>query len=122
MKTITQKLNITNEQRESNLFGLYLRWCESVTTNHNDFQAVLANAAINAWFLTELKKLEAEFQLRTNRYENSQTVSVEDLKICYIECTQQMFNIRPMALLEAVKIKPSKKAKGVPAFNQLLHN
>ena len=119
MKTITQKLNITEEQRENNLFGLYLRWCESVTINHKDFQAVLANASVNAWFLTELAKLELEFQLLTDRYDNSQTVSADDMKICYTDCTEQMFNIRPMALLVHVK---SKLKAGVPAFNQLLQN
>ena len=119
MKTITQKLNITQEQRENNLFGLYLKWVESVTTNDKDFQVVLANSGINAWFLTELAKLEAEFQQLTSRYENSNTVSVADFKICYTECTEQMFNIRPMALLANAKIK---QPKGVAAFNQLLQN
>ena len=119
MKTITQKLNMTQAEFEEMIFGFYFRWCQDVTTNDLDFQAVLANAGINKWFLTELAKLEAKFQEITWRYEDSETVITRDYKLAYNDCTFQMFNIRPMALLENAKIK---QPKGHKPFNLLYQN
>lgn len=119
MKTITQKLKMTQAEFEEMIFGFYFRWCESVTTNPNDFQQVLANGGVNKWFLIELAKLEANFQQITARYENSDTVITTDYQKCYNECTFQMFNIRPMALLEKAKVK---QPKGHKPFNQIHQN
>jgi len=102
-KTINQKLQITAEDYENMIFGAYARWCESVTINAREFQKVLANSAVNKWFLVEYAKCEAEFNMMTNRYEGSVTVSIEDLKICYIDCTHRINNIRPTALLLEIK-------------------
>lgn len=119
MKTITQKLNMTAADFEEMTFGFYMRWCESVTTNDSDFQEVLANAGISRWFITELAKLETKFQEMTCRYENSSTVITSDYQKCYNQCTFQMFNIRPMALLEKAKIKQN---NGRKVFNQFYRN
>lgn len=119
MKSIKQKLNMTPSQYEDMIFGFYFRWCQDVTTNERDFQAVLANSSINAWFLLELSKLEAKFQEITWRYENSDSVIPRDYQVCYNDCTFQMFNIRPLALLENAKIK---QPKGHKPFNQLFQN
>lgn len=102
MKNTITKLAMTDNQYEMMVFGFYSRWCESVTVNSKQFQQVLANSSINAWFLIELSKCEEEFHLLTKRYEN---LSPLDYKKCYHECTFRLFNIRPSALLESVKIK-----------------
>jgi hypothetical protein len=119
MKTIAQKLNMTPEEFEAMTFGFYFRWCESVTTTEGDFRCVLSNSGVNRWFMTELAKLEAEFQMLTNRYEGSPTVSTQDYRDLYNDTTFHMFNIRPMVLLENAKIK---LPRGVKVFNQILQN
>lgn len=112
--TTIQKLNITPEDYETMTLSLYLRWCESVSINTRQFQNILANSAINKWFLVELDKCEADFHQLTERYINNPTVCINDLKKCYTNCTFRMFNIRPMALLEPTR----PKSKGINVFNQ----
>ena len=103
MTTINQKLKMSTEEYENLFFGAYARWCESVTINNQDFQKVLANAGINKWYRTEYAKCEAEFLQLTHNYQESDTITVTDFKTCYNNCTVQMFNIRPMALLQEIK-------------------
>ncbi|GIZ10253.1 hypothetical protein [Flavobacterium sp. UMI-01] len=114
--TTTAKLEMTENQYEQMIFGFYARWCESVTGNSRQFQQALANSSINNWFLMELTKCEAEFHQLTDRYVNSNVTSF-DFQKCYNECTYRMFNIRPAALLETIKIK-----QGVKVFNTINQN
>ena len=115
MKTTEQKLAMSEHDFEMMIFGFYGRWCESVTTNTRDYQSVLANSSINAWFMIELAKCEAEFHIRTDRYTEINVTSL-DFQKCYNECTSSMFNIRPTALLENIKKTLT------PAFNLLNRN
>jgi hypothetical protein len=115
MTTITQKLAITSDQYESIIWDLYNKWCQSVSITTLEYQQVLANSAINAWFLMELAKCEKEFHTLTNRYTNTNVTST-DYANCYRDCVNSLFNYRPMALLSNI-VKP--KAKGVPVFNAL---
>jgi hypothetical protein len=101
--TTTQKLNLTPEQLESVFYIKYQKWCASVTLNNLEFQKVLANAKINRWFRMEYAKCEAEFELLTNRYQDSHTVSSRDYIQCYDECLDHLYNIRPTVLLEEIK-------------------
>lgn len=99
--TISQKLKMTSEEYELLIFGAYARWCESVTINPREFQKVIANSAVNKWYLMEYAKCEKEFNSLTDRYGNS--ITTEDFKRCYNDCTYGMFNIRPTALLQEIK-------------------
>ena len=99
--TTAQKLQMTAEDYENMIFGGYARWCESVTINAREFQKVIANSAINKWYLMEYAKCEKEFNNLTDRYGNS--ITTEDFKRCYNDCTFGMFNIRPTALLQEIK-------------------
>lgn len=99
--TTAQKLQMTSEDYENMIFGAYARWCESVTINPREFQKVIANSAVNKWYLTEYAKCEKEFNHLTDRYGNS--ITTEDFKRCYSDCTYIMFNIRPTALLQEIK-------------------
>lgn len=108
MQTINNKLKMTPEEYELLIFGAYARWCESVTINNQEFQKVLANSAINKWYMMEYAKCEIEFNLLTARYDDTDTIVANDFKRCYAECTYRMFNIRPMALLTAIKKTPIK--------------
>ncbi len=103
--TTAQKLQLTTEEHEALLFGAYARWCESVTINARQFQQVLANSAINKWYLMEYEKCEKEFNSLTDRYGNS--ITKEDFERCYNNCTYGMFNIRPTALLQEIKRIPT---------------
>ena len=115
--TTLQKLDITPEQYESMIWNLYSNWCESVSTNNREYQKVLANAAVNRWFLMELAKCENEFHLLTDRYVGS-NVTPLDFNNCYRECTYHLFNIRPNALLNDIKKSP----KGIPVLTALNAN
>lgn len=115
MKEILKKLDITPEQYESIIWNLYNNWCEGVSTNKSEYQQVLANSAINAWFRMELTKCEAEFIKLTSLYTNP-NVTAKDFNRYYTDCLYKLFSIRPMALLKEI-IKP--KVKGIPAFNAL---
>lgn len=99
MKKTILKLAMTVNDYEMMIFSFYSRWCESVTGNSRQYQQVLANSSINAWFLVELEKCEVEFHLLTNRYEN---LTLKDYQRCFNECTFRMFSIRPSALLEPI--------------------
>ena len=118
MRTTAQKLGMNNQQFEFMIFGFYSRWCEGVAINTRHFQGLLANTAVNLWFLTELTKLETEFHELTDRYEGSASVTTDDYKRCYNDCTIRMFAIKPQALLDSV----TKGTKGVPVFNYLNSN
>jgi hypothetical protein len=115
MKTINQKLAITTEQYESIIWDLYNKWCQSVSITPREYQQVLANSAINAWFLMELAKCEKEFHTLTDRYTNTNVTSA-DYATCYRDCVNTLFNYRPMALLSTIL---KSKAKGVQVFNAL---
>lgn len=114
MKTTQKKLAMTEIEYEMMVFGFYGRWCESVTTNLRDYQAVLANSAVNRWFWMELSKSEAEFHYLTRFYAETDTVIVRDFQHLYNNCTYRLFSLRPMALLEEVK---TKQVKGMLIFN-----
>ena len=115
--TTLQKLDITPEQYESLIWDLYNNWCESVSTNNREYQKVLANAAVNRWFIMELQKSEAEFAIITDRYVDS-NVTPLDFNNCYRDCTYRLFNIRPTGLLNEVKKMP----KGIKVLNALNAN
>lgn len=119
MKTTIQKLAITPEQHESLIWNIYNNWCESVSTSTIEYQQVLANAAINRWFMLELTKCEAEFNALTDRYIDSNVTS-KDMEKCYKDCAFKLFSIRPMALLNNIA-KP-KSIKGIRVFNALTQN
>lgn len=113
--TTNSKLQITQDAYERMTLEFYMRWCESLTGNARQFQAVMANKAVNAYFLMELAKSETEFHKLTDRYVGASGVTVTDLKQCYHECTYRLFNLRPVALLEGLKVKGN--PSGIPVFN-----
>jgi hypothetical protein len=117
MKTTTQKLAMTAFDYEMMIFSFYSRWCESNSGNTRQYQQLLANSAVNAWFLLELSKCELEFHKATDRYVD--TVTSYDMQVCYNDMTFKLFNIRPTALLEGFKIL---RSQGIKVFNGLNQN
>jgi hypothetical protein len=119
--TTTEKLNFTQSEYEQMVFGIYSRWCESVTLNIREYQNVLASSKVNNWFLVELSKIEAEFHQNTDRYVESNTITQTDFRTCYRDLTYRLFSIKPSALLQELKSTTSSnlRAKGIPVFNHL---
>ena len=107
MKTVNQLLNKTQEEYEFMVMATYTRWCMDFCTNYqSELQSVLANSKMNKYFLFELAKGEAEFLKLISRYEGSPTVTTQDAERLYSECTFQIFNRTPKALIqEAKKLK-----------------
>ena len=118
--TTTQKLQMTQFEYEMMVLGVYMRWCESLTANIRQFQTVLANSGINAYFLMEFAKCEAEFHQLTDKYIDHPTVTPKDIKVCYNECTFRLFDLRPIALLEPLNLKG--KSQGIAVYNALNQN
>lgn len=88
---------------EEMLFGMWSRWCESVTGNSVEYQKVLANSKINNWYNCELNKLHVQFIKETTASPNA---SIELIRECYNDITYKMFSIFPKPLLmEAKKIE-----------------
>ncbi len=54
-------LQITKEAYEMKVFHLYFKWCNLNSVSDEDFQTLIANRAINAWFLSSLARIETEF-------------------------------------------------------------
>lgn len=118
MKQVIEKLGIEKENYEYMIFCFYARWCEGVTSNTRNYQEVLANSAINRWFLIELSKLEVEFITLSNQYPNA---DAKDLQALYSDCTIDMYKIKPSALLNQIITKKS-NPEGQEAFEQLKRN
>ena len=118
MTIINLKLAITPEQYESMIWNLYSNWCINVTTTEKEFQQVIANSSVNNWFRMELTNCEAEFVSMAKSYSN-QNVTTAAYEKCYRECTLNLFNIRPTALLAKIV---KRKAKGTRVFNTLSQN
>ncbi|MCV9931731.1 hypothetical protein OIU80_05500 [Flavobacterium sp. LS1R47] len=100
MPTTNQKLQMSTQDYENMLLGSYVRWCESVTVDAREYQKVFANAKINKWYIAEYAKCETEFNLLTQRYEKS--ITTDDLKRCYNNCTYKMFNQKPSILIQEI--------------------
>ena len=112
--TINQKLKMTPEEYELWIFGLYARWCESITgTSDRELQKVMANSGINKWFMMEYGKCETEFIQLTRFYDGGSTITAVDYKKCLNQCTYRLFSIRPTVLLQIIK----KSAFVSPIFN-----
>lgn len=105
--TINQKLGMNPEQYELWIFGLYARWCESVSgTSDRELQKIMANSGINKWFMVEFAKCETEFNQLTRFYDDGSTITDVDFQKCLTQCTYRLFSIRPTVLLQIIKKSP----------------
>lgn len=71
MKTpaIAKLLTLSQEEYEDKIFKLWMRYCESrAIDSRNDLQQLLANSALNAWWLNELSILEEEWYDEIKEY------------------------------------------------------
>lgn len=104
MKTFLELLNMTKDQFEDHVLLIYTRWCMDFSVNYTtDLQKVLANSAINAFFLNELSKVKADFMEQMEPYQNEQSITPDEAKKNFFRCTVQLFNRYPKALLADAK-------------------
>lgn len=104
MKTVKQLLNVDTEAYETMIWETYYSWCMDFCSNYqNELQGVLANSKINKYFWFEYSKCETEFLKLISRYEGSPTVTQEDIRTLYSDCTFQIFNRSPKPLIEEAK-------------------
>lgn len=85
---------------EMMLFGMWSRWCEDFSTTQLEYQKLISNPALNAWYLTELAKLEIKF---VQECKKSPKTSGELTRELYNEITYEMFSIRPNILIKEAK-------------------
>lgn len=100
-KLIQQLIQMNDHDYDMMLFGMWSRYCESVTITQLEFQKVLCNPAVNAWYLTEMSKLEVKF-LEEYASQNSKP-SLELIRECYNDITCEIYNYRSLPLLKEAK-------------------
>lgn len=101
---ILNLLNYTQEQYEDAVLLMYIRWSMDFSVNYTtDLQRVIANTAINSFFLNELSKIEHDFMDQMKPYENDGNISCEDAKKTFYRLSVQLFNRYPKALLADAK-------------------
>jgi hypothetical protein len=105
MKTTTLvRLNVNQEAYEDIVLGVYTRWCMDFVSNYqNDLQKVMANAALNRYFLDELGKCEKEFLSLMNQYEGQANIKPSDALKMYRKCCFPLFNRYPKVLIAQAK-------------------
>lgn len=107
MNKVITLLDCSPQAYEDQMLNTYMRWCMDFAINYEaDLQALVANSSLNAYFLTEYKKLEDEFVRLASNYQDTPTVTNQDIRNLYNRCTYPIFNRRCMPLvLSAKKLK-----------------
>lgn len=90
-------LKITPEKYEHKVFETYFKWCNVNSSNDDEFQRLIANAAVNGWFLENLAKVEAEFCEEAMPYTG--TGSMVDIDTLWLKGVMKLFYYYPKPLL-----------------------
>lgn len=103
-KQILSLLKTDTEAYEAMVFDTYHQWCMDFCISYDrELQHVLANSALNKYFLTEYSKFEAQFISMAQDYENKPNITPADMREMYHNCTYGIFNRRSMPLIEQAK-------------------
>lgn len=97
-------LKMTQEVYEELLMEKYVRWCMSlcVVNITTELQQIIANKAINAYYILEYDKLEQEFINTLQGYEGIKLTAKEAREL-YSKCTGKVFMLNPKPLTESAK-------------------
>lgn len=95
-----------SETKEDLILQFWFYWVESVTTNLEEYQKVIACSPVSKWFIIELGKEEIEFQQIINRYPQTEG---KDKDWLYCKCISKLMSRFPKPLLEAAKKREQKK-------------
>ena len=105
MKKVTTKnqvmdyLQWSSEEYEERVLQQYWAWCINYGQYHSIIQQLLANRAVNKWFLMEFNKLEIHFLNIVNVVPQK----TEPLRNHYKACTSEIMGIYQKPLIEAIK-------------------
>lgn len=97
-------LKMTREVYEELLIEKYVRWCMSlcVVNITTELQQIIANKAVNAYYILEYDKLEQEFLNTLKGYEGIE-LSAKEARELYTEITGKTFMLNPKPLIESAK-------------------
>ena len=104
MKTSTKNqvldyLQWSTEEYDSRVFLSYWNWCQLHGKYPSVVQQLLANRAVNRWFIMEYQKCEKNFIKVVEVLPNN----TKQLESHYKACTSQLMDLYPKPLLEKIK-------------------
>ncbi|AMA49435.1 hypothetical protein [Flavobacterium covae] len=104
MKKVIELLDLSTPDYETLLFETYFNWCTDFCSNYqDDLQSLVANRALNKYFLQEYNKLEEEFLQLASRYENNINITSVHYRELYADCTVKIFNRFSKVLIKKAK-------------------
>lgn len=100
-------LQMTSEEYDLKMWLTYLNWCDKYATSESHFQQLLANSAINAWYMIEFEKLQNRFiQMMAHIPQKTDAIRYH-----YNGCIIEIFTIFPKPLIDESKCADSIKTK-----------
>ena len=100
---IMDYLMMTSEEYDNMIYQTYFVWCHKRASTDNKLQELLANSAVNKWFLKQYLKLESNFIAMVEHFPNQ----VKDLNYHYKGCTVEIYNLYPLDLITNLKFNPA---------------
>lgn len=100
MKAINEILGITPQEYELKVFDIWFTWCANRSIDIAELQMLLANSAINKWFIDEMRYHEKEFRERITPFIN--TASKQDIENCYKITSSGIYGKYPKPLTDEV--------------------
>jgi hypothetical protein len=92
-------LMISSEEYDEMILNTFWNWCDKWATSGSVFQGLVANSALNKWFLQQHSRLEKDFidlvEFFPNKFNNA--------KFNYHSCTAEIFLLYPKPLINACK-------------------
>jgi hypothetical protein len=92
-------LMISSEEYDQMIFTTFWNWCDKWATSGSVFQKLVANAALNRWFLQQYNILEEDFIDLIEFYPKK----LNNAKFNYHNCTVDIFNLYPKPLIDTCK-------------------
>ncbi len=100
-KKIITILGMTSEQYEDIIWETYWNWCKKYATSENNCQSLLANAAVNRWFMLQYAKFEKQFIELIEHFPKK----VSDPRYHYQGLCSEIFCLHPKPIIESCKIQ-----------------
>ncbi|WP_264520359.1 hypothetical protein [Flavobacterium sp. N1994] len=92
-------LAISSEEYDEGIFQTYWSWCKKFATSENNCQSLLANAAINRWFMQQYAQYEKNFVDIVDHFPKKPN----DLHYLYRSETVEIYKRFPTAIIGTTK-------------------
>lgn len=113
MKSIHELLEISEARYEEMVLEIFLKWAQGYTAKANDWQNIIANAAIAKWFRKELSELEKDFVSDVTKLASQKVMTAISYKQVYHFNTLRIYALFPKPLIEEAKAKPLQATKQI---------